>query len=283
MADDHLKSTLPPLINAAFSLLPTLLAAQIMTQNALLSHYYTLLHNYCQEENFPSPPPPMTEVITSWEVAFKPAKQDIESLACIASGKVVRQPMNGENRSPGLSIRNGNLLRRASYQPTLKAPVSPTLSARSEPFEPPSPDPNARPRISSVPSQSSLALSTPNYNNPIGSPSPGEFHTPQGFAPAGPRADYFSRDRLPSSSSVASIAASKKKPPPPPPVKRQPTSQDIWVTALYDFAGQGQGDLVFREGDRIRVVQKTNSKDDWWEGVLKGVQGSFPANYCQAV
>ncbi|KAL8893597.1 MAG: hypothetical protein Q9192_005110, partial [Flavoplaca navasiana] len=103
------------------------------------------------------------------------------------------------------------------------------------------------------------------------------------YAPAGPRADYFSRDRQPSSSSFASMAASKKKPPPPPP-KRLPSAQrEPWVVALYDFAGQGQGDLVFGEGDRIRVVKKTDSTDDWWEGELKGVQGSFPANYCRAV
>ena len=81
---------------------------------------------------------------------------------------------------------------------------------------------------------------------------------------------------------MASIAASKKKPPPPPP-KRIPSNQGFWVTALYEFAGQGQGDLVFKEGDRIKVVQKTNSTDDWWEGELRGVQGSFPANYCQAI
>ena len=84
---------------------------------------------------------------------------------------------------------------------------------------------------------------------------------------------------------MASIAAAKKKPPPPPPPKpkRLPSTQDHWVTAIYDFAGQGQGDLVFREGDKIRVVKKTDSTDDWWEGDLRGVQGSFPANYCQPV
>lgn len=79
---------------------------------------------------------------------------------------------------------------------------------------------------------------------------------------------------------MASIAASKKKPPPPPPQKRL---QEVWVVALYEFAGQGEGDLVFREGDRIRVVKKTESTDDWWEGELRGVKGSFPANYCRAV
>lgn len=100
-------------------------------------------------------------------------------------------------------------------------------------------------------------------------------------APAGPRGDYFGRDRLPSGSSIASVAAGKKKPPPPPP-KRIPSTQGFFVTALYDFTGEGEGDLSFKEGDRIKVVKKTGSTDDWWDGELKGSQGSFPANYCQA-
>jgi hypothetical protein len=55
----------------------------------------------------------------------------------------------------------------------------------------------------------------------------------------------------------------------------------MYVTALYDFGGQGDGDLVFHEGDRIRVIKKTDSTDEWWEGELRGVKGSFPANYCR--
>ena len=101
-------------------------------------------------------------------------------------------------------------------------------------------------------------------------------------APAGPRADYFSRDRMPSNSSMASIAAGKKKPPPPP-AKRILSTQGFWVTAVYDFTGEGHSDLSFKEGDRIKVIKKTDSTDDWWEGELKGVHGSFPANYCQPV
>ena len=103
------------------------------------------------------------------------------------------------------------------------------------------------------------------------------------MAPAGPRPDYFSRDRQPSSSSMASIASKKKPPPPPPPPKRNFSQQGTWVAAIYDFAGQSQGDLVFKEGDRIRVLKKTGSTDDWWEGELQGIKGSFPANYCQAI
>ena len=286
IADDHLKSKLPPVVSAAFSLLPHLLAAQILAQNSLLGNYYTLLHDYCTDEGFPSPPPPMTDITTAWSSDFQPAQREIESLACVAGGKTIRRPMNTENQINGnpLAIANSYPRRRVSSnstQPGLptssKSPSSPAVGATQA--YPPSPDPNTRPKISSVPSQTSLSLAIPNYGSTVASPSPSESLTTH--APAGPRADYFTRDRLYSNPSIASIAA-KKKPPPPPP-KRLPSSQGFWVTALYEFAGQGQGDLAFREGDRIKVVKKTDSTDDWWEGELRGVLGSFPANYCQAV
>ena len=273
-----------------------------MTQNALLGHYYTVLHTYCEEEGFPSPPPPMSDIIATWNADFTIAQQELESIPCVAGGKAVRQPLKMEDQKPhgtmtGLNIRNGYAQRRSSNQvKTLKAPVSPSNSATAAPAVSPGvseydgpptpPDSSTRPKISSVPSQTSLALATPNYtSHTLRSPSPGDVQTIH--APAGPRSDYFSRDRLPSNSSlattssIASIAAGKKKPPPPPPKKR-PSEQGVWVAALYDFPGQGEGDLSFREGDRIKVVKKTDSLDDWWEGELRGVRGSFPANYCKA-
>lgn len=126
-----------------------------------------------------------------------------------------------------------------------------------------------------------------------------------GYSPAGPRSDYFSstaspQPRRPSTASTttstpltpqyqnpqqtsslafaAAAAASKKKPPPQPP---RPKTAVLFVTAVYDFAGQGDGDLAFCEGDKIRVLEKTESTDDWWEGELRGVKGSFPANYVE--
>lgn len=302
LADDNLKSCLPPVVAAAFSLLPHLLAAQILTQNTLLGHYYTMLHTYCEEESFPSPPPPMRDITSTWDADFKIAQHELESIPCIAGGKAVRQPLKMEDQKPhgtmtGLNLRNGYAQRRSSNQvKTLKPPVSPSISASSGPAispgtseydgPPTPPDPSTRPRISSVPSQTSLSLATPDYNSlSLKSPIPGDIQTVH--APAGPRSDYFTRDRLPSTSSlattssIASIAAGKKKPPPPPPKKR-PSEQGIWVIALYEFPGQGHGDLAFREGDRIKVIKKTDSLDDWWEGELRGVQGSFPANYCKA-
>ncbi|TPX32298.1 hypothetical protein SmJEL517_g04559 [Synchytrium microbalum] len=54
-----------------------------------------------------------------------------------------------------------------------------------------------------------------------------------------------------------------------------------YVVALYDFDGQQDGDLVFRKGDRIEVVEKTGDVNDWWTGKLRGSQGQFPGNYVE--
>jgi len=51
--------------------------------------------------------------------------------------------------------------------------------------------------------------------------------------------------------------------------------------ALYDFAAQADGDLDFKVGDRIEVVERTNSAEDWWTGRLDGRTGVFPGNYVQ--
>lgn len=260
-----------------------------MTQNSLLAQCYTVLHEYCGEARFPSPPPAMSEIISIWDQDFRPVQKEAETgFAFLSNGKAVRQPMkladaNRGTSISGLNIRNGYAERRSSSRSSHLQQPGPL--AIGSPPAPPSPEQNTentRPRISSFSSQSSLSMATPNYTPSDGpSSSPGDFSS--SYAPAGPRADYFSRDRQPSSSSLACIAAAKKKPPPPPPKKVPSTPRELWVIALYDFAGQGQGDLAFGEGDRIRVVKKTDSTDDWWEGELKGIQGSFPANYCQFI
>jgi hypothetical protein len=45
---------------------------------------------------------------------------------------------------------------------------------------------------------------------------------------------------------------------------------------LYDFDAQADGDLSFKTGDRIEIVEKTASAEDWWTGKLNGQQGVFP-------
>jgi len=77
--------------------------------------------------------------------------------------------------------------------------------------------------------------------------------------------------------------AFQKKAPPPPPLKPKPRVEPPvqYVVALYDFDAQADGDLDFKAGDRIEVVERTASSEDWWTGKLNGRQGVFPGNYVQ--
>jgi amphiphysin len=76
--------------------------------------------------------------------------------------------------------------------------------------------------------------------------------------------------------SSAAAAAVKRAPPPPPPLKPKPKPAAQFVVALYDFQAQADGDLDFNTGDRIEIVEKTASQEDWWTGKLNGKQGVFP-------
>jgi len=88
----------------------------------------------------------------------------------------------------------------------------------------------------------------------------------------------------PSGAAAPAFAVGKKAPPPPPPLKPKPKPAEPerqYVVALYDFEAQADGDLDFKQGDRIEVLEKTESSEDWWTGRLDGRQGVFPGNYVQ--
>lgn len=80
-------------------------------------------------------------------------------------------------------------------------------------------------------------------------------------------------------SAAASVAATKRAPPPPPALKPKPKPAAHYVVALYDFEAQADGDLSFNAGDRIEIVEKTESAEDWWTGRVNGQQGVFPGMF----
>lgn len=73
--------------------------------------------------------------------------------------------------------------------------------------------------------------------------------------------------------------AGKPKPPPPKPKPKNLTVQAEKATAMYDFEAQVEGDLGFKAGDVIEIVQRTSNENEWWTGKLCGVTGQFPGNY----
>ncbi|KAF1809720.1 hypothetical protein P152DRAFT_146152 [Eremomyces bilateralis CBS 781.70] len=51
------------------------------------------------------------------------------------------------------------------------------------------------------------------------------------------------------------------------------------VRALYDFQPSEPGELQFRKGDVIAVLESVYK--DWWKGSLRGQTGIFPLNYVE--
>ena len=54
-----------------------------------------------------------------------------------------------------------------------------------------------------------------------------------------------------------------------------------YATAVYTFVGDRPGDVAFKVGDKIRVIDHGDDTDDmWWFGeTTDGRLGLFPANY----
>ncbi|PLW10528.1 hypothetical protein PCANC_04326 [Puccinia coronata f. sp. avenae] len=83
---------------------------------------------------------------------------------------------------------------------------------------------------------------------------------------------YPATDNMPLGASTASdphAVRTKGKPAP----KR--------VKALYDFEPNEEGELPFKEGDIIRVIDSVYQ--DWWKGELRGQIGIFPVNYIETI
>ncbi|KAK4125159.1 hypothetical protein N657DRAFT_643990 [Parathielavia appendiculata] len=274
IADEHLRATLPPIIRASFDLVPPLLSNLILIQNRLLGLYYTALHGYCEEFGFPSPPPPMEDVIATWNGAFSPIRSHVESVCFLARGKAVRPSMSTGN----LAASNSNAFMggvRRTTSGLIPGPKPRTLRAPSGPVEDHTPAPSPsynRPDYSNATEfTTATILSGAPVNRPSGTLTQREYFN--AVEPAAPSARAQFTNGL-----------GKKKPPPPPPPKRVATTKpDQWVVAQYPFTGQGVSDLSFGEGARIRVVKRTETDQDWWVGELEGVTGNFPANYCKPV
>ncbi|KAI1001488.1 hypothetical protein K3495_g6710 [Podosphaera aphanis] len=264
LVDDHLRDILPPIISAAFSILPHLLGVQIMIQNTLLAQYYTALHMYCEEFNFPLTPVEMDGVIEAWQRDFKPAQQRIEAIGCVGRGRAMNHSMTFDKRPSvtGPNIRNGILNPRPSISAKAPSPrLLPPVDAHTQfkpsertltPNLPTYEEKSDHKKITSDKLRTDTSLTSPVYT------------------PAGLNGD-----------SSYQKATGKKKPPPPPPKRIGSLKPTIYATAQFPFEAQNDGDLSFRDGDVIKVIKKTDSEDDWWEGELRGLRGTFPANYCK--
>ncbi|XP_068448536.1 growth factor receptor-bound protein 2a [Clinocottus analis] len=53
--------------------------------------------------------------------------------------------------------------------------------------------------------------------------------------------------------------------------------ESIQVEALFDFEAKEDGELNFKRGDIIQILDQSHG--DWWKGTCNGQTGMFPNNY----
>lgn len=80
--------------------------------------------------------------------------------------------------------------------------------------------------------------------------------------------------------STQSSGTSQQESAPVPAVSAGTTAATVSrVRALYDFVPSEAGELEFKKGDVIAVLESVYK--DWWRGSLKGNTGIFPLNYVE--
>lgn len=84
----------------------------------------------------------------------------------------------------------------------------------------------------------------------------------------------------PGHNASSSVAGSSQQAPTPQAVPSGTTAATVSrVRALFDFQPSEPGELQFRKGDIIAVLESVYK--DWWKGSLKGQTGIFPLNYVE--
>ncbi|GMM49283.1 amphiphysin [Starmerella bacillaris] len=91
-------------------------------------------------------------------------------------------------------------------------------------------------------------------------------------------------DAPPLPSRMGAVKSEKPKdegttPPPPPPRKPERHSAPSTCTALYDYEANNANELAIHKGDVIEILERGDSRDDWWLGRVNGKEGFFPGSY----
>lgn len=133
---------------------------------------------------------------------------------------------------------------------------------------------------------SGAALTPRSVSSPLG-----KSHTPQSLSDPFALASAYASGTNASNSSLLSddlnVSTPSSKPIRPLRVKPElstPLQEGVGrCIALYDFDAVQPGDLSFKQGDVITILEKSGSTDTWWKGKLNGREGIFPANRVELV
>jgi amphiphysin len=248
MHDERLKGLIPSIMESISAFFGPILDTMYAIQSDLYQHLYASVYEYATSQGLTN----TENLVDEYNSLYEPTRQRAETeIKSLREGKTARTPV-GEYTG-----KSGMFGRKSSSSAPIKSPPPPP---------PPYTPQEWKPSSSQKPPAQKTVL-PPTGQSPL--------LTPNG------RQSSIGGSRTPSSSSLNGDAAKKKKPPPPPPPKPSISPKPEFVTAKYDFAGESKGDLPFKIGDRIKIIKKTESLEDWWEGETNGSRGMFPRNYCE--
>lgn len=127
-------------------------------------------------------------------------------------------------------------------------------------------------------SSSTAPSRTPSYRSDLTPPTSTSTSSPN--TPPATNEGYRRRNTVssPFSDDAAQIVKKKRAPPPPPPSKKVANRKEL-VEALYELRAPQDGDLSFRVGDLIEVLEKSDKNHDWWKGRLGDQTGMFPGKF----
>lgn len=95
------------------------------------------------------------------------------------------------------------------------------------------------------------------------------------------RATYAPQPSSSTSSYSAPILAAVASPAPAPPAAAASQPIASRVRALFDFTPTESGELAFRKGDVLRVLDSVY--EHWWRGEVNGEVGIFPVNFVEVL
>ncbi|KAI8322855.1 BAR-domain-containing protein [Martensiomyces pterosporus] len=288
--NDMLKAELKQLLDLRQAFIDPIFMKFFRIQRQL---YSDLFHEFSQAARNCPAFDLTTPVITGWQQKWPRAEHTLSAIDLWGQGFMQVEPYKIDDKGKGFvgSIKGTFRKKEKSATPTASSAFSQGPStpysgqqygqgsaSHSNTFSPAS---GASPYAAESPAEKQTPYGA--YQPPY-MKEPGQAYPPVGQAGSAALASSSAASGPsnlppPAYEAIAGAAPPVHEKTPPAGARAAASPGVLYVVAIYDYIAQADGDLSFREGDRIELIQRTEAKDDWWTGRLNGVTGVFPGTY----